>query len=201
MRHDVFSYRLLSQLVIQESQTFGCIVKFPFCLLKQNICLILYPIKKLSPISQYVLYYYYYDKICAASTHSVRLTGSLAASWQRCTRLSKVDLRTMCSAGISFCSTRSAGSCWRSWKKNKDATTKVLTGPCCYWVFENVTHKPAHWAPAGLQGGLGHDRGAEVPPRGIPLQGLWWGLVECSCQGPAYTTQHVRHIQSVRGSL
>lgn len=125
MRHDVFSYRLLSQLVIQESQTFGCIVKFPFCLLKQNICLILYPIKKLSPISQYVLYYYYYDKICAASTHSVRLTGSLAASWQRCTRLSKVDLRTMCSAGISFCSTRSAGSCWRSWKKNKDATTSV----------------------------------------------------------------------------
>lgn len=43
--------------------------------------------------------------------HMRRLTGSLAASWQRCTRLSNVDLRTMCSAGISFCSTLSAGSC------------------------------------------------------------------------------------------
>lgn len=47
--------------------------------------------------------------------HMRRLTGSLAASWQRCTRLSNVDLRAMWSAGISFCSTLSAGSCWRSW--------------------------------------------------------------------------------------
>lgn len=29
---DVVGERLLSQLVIQESQTFGCIIKFPFCL-------------------------------------------------------------------------------------------------------------------------------------------------------------------------
>ena len=53
----------------------------------------------------------------AVGTGEAGLTGSTAASWHRCTRLSKVLLRIMCSAGISLCSTRSAGSCWRSCRR------------------------------------------------------------------------------------
>ena len=53
----------------------------------------------------------------AVGTGEAGLTGSPAASWHRCTRLSKVLLRIMCSAGISLCSTRSAGSCWRSCRR------------------------------------------------------------------------------------
>lgn len=32
----ILPYRLLSQLVVQTSQTFGCIIKFSFCLLKSK---------------------------------------------------------------------------------------------------------------------------------------------------------------------
>lgn len=116
-------------------------------------------------------------------THAVRLTGSLAASWQRCTRLSKVDLRTMCSAGISFCSTLSAGSCWRSWGKTRAQIKKVLTRYEAYVTVENrlLSHTNLH---AGLLGGSRRDLGMVVGLRGLHGEshhrgsdGSWWSVV------------------------
>lgn len=122
---------------------------------------------------------------------TVELTGSPAASWQRCTRLSKVDLRTMCSGGISFCCTFSDGSCWRSWITQAQ---KYKVTRCYCWEFTKqplVRHQPVRWALEGLQGVPGCCHGAEQPPLGISSQVLWWGLVEYSYQEPEYTTKYI----------
>ena len=113
------------------------------------------------------------------------LTGSPAASWQRCTRLSKVDLRTMCSAGISFCSTLSAGSCWSCWAK-RGHQYKVLEVFAMCVAAENsnsslVSHTYLH---AGLLGGSGGDLGVVVRLRGLHwvshhrgCDRCWWSVV------------------------
>lgn len=137
----IIPYRLVPQLVIQVSQTFGCIIKFPFCLLKwkyfwtfniSNLFLII----KTSFITNT-------EKSEWCHRQAVGLTGSPAASWQRCTRLSKVDLRTICSAGISFCSTLSAGNCWRSWAKQGNKY-KVLTCLACVLFLRIQITAPCH---------------------------------------------------------
>lgn len=114
-----------------------------------------------------------------------RLTGSLAASWQRWTKLSKVDLRIMCSAGISFCSTLSVGSCWRSWRNREN--TEMTFVHLAQWFAVVTWHKrPMLYADlhAGLLGGSRWDLGMILGLRGLRWEShhrccdrCWWSVV------------------------
>lgn len=122
------------------------------------------------------------------------VTGSVADSWQRCTRLLKVLLSIMCSAGISFCSTRSAGS----WRKDWNTHTSIIYCEHPSWHDTSVWSavlSPVCWAPEGLRAAPELYPELQELLQENPWQEPWWEREECSSLGAeTHSHKHSQHL-------